>query len=125
MEWISDEIMDGYHLVNRLVSNSIKKKYPSLKYFKITEESFNKLFSPDRENWGIPSLDVIICVDFSEDYSRDNSNIGIDVINLMFNSIQTLFTDSKLFERHSLILIDNFHVNKTEYCKGKIPHTVE
>ncbi len=124
MEWISDKVMNDYHLFNKLVFNTIKKRYPNLEYFEITEESFNKLFLPERQSWGYPSLELIMCVDFNR-FDIDNmTDIGIDASSFITNAFRVIFTDSNIFEHYNYIMIDKFHLNKTEYCKGKVEYTV-
>jgi hypothetical protein len=122
MEWHSKKIEHYYRLVSKIVGNALHNQYPDLKYFKIGEESFNELFNPNISDFRVLHIDIILCVDFTS--LRDNSNIGISTMSYINNAIMSV--DNSIFTSYSdQIYTDKFLLNKTQYCKGLIPLTVE
>ena len=98
----------------------LKEKYPNLAYFEIGKETFNELFNPDIQNY-LPKLDIIMCVDFSV---MSDSNIGVLAIKYINNIFGMVVTESNVVSGLG-IYTDNFKLNKSQYCKGVIPYTVE
>lgn len=125
MKWYSQEIKSQYELINKMVGYAIDLKYPDV-YFKLVEESYNELFNPGRDKYKLPMVDVIVCVDFAKNYKVDYKDIGIYIIKLITNAFTMLVTDSDLLSHYSsgTFYINKFHLNTTEYCKGRVPYTV-
>ena len=41
MEWYSEKVMNEYNIINKVVGDMLKEKYPNLAYFEIGKETFN------------------------------------------------------------------------------------
>lgn len=123
MKWQSEQVMEYYNLINKLVNNAIREKYSNLRYFEIGKESFNELFNPERDTYELPQLDIIMCVDFTK-YPTD-SDIGVWAMKYIRNAISMITQDSINFGNHKEIYVRDFLLNKTRYCKGIIPYTVD
>ena len=62
-----------------------------------------------------------MCVDFSV---MSDSNIGVLAIKYINNIFGMVVTESNIVSGLG-IYTDNFKLNKSQYCKGVIPYTVE
>ena len=117
MVWHSEEIMNNYYLINKLVNNALKLRNDNVKYFEIGKESFNEIFDPKREEFKLRKVDIIMCVDFTK---KSDVNIGVfamDTINNAFSMMRV----SNFMELDKNIYLGEFHLNKTKYCKNYIP----
>jgi len=131
MKWYSEEIKSQYELINKMVSYALGQKYPGT-YFKLGEESYNELFNPDRNKYQLPTVDIILCVDFGINYKLDYSNIGVDTIKFITNAFTTIVTDSDVlsyygrsYNSDGTFYMNKFYINKTKHCRGRVPYTVE
>lgn len=123
MKWYSKEIEDNYHLAMKLLSRILKQKYPDAKYVGVTPESFNNLFDPERRSYKIPSLEVIICIDFTNPETRENNQkIGVDLLKNLYLILMSVIIDDTIFENYKMVISDKLHINTKEYCKGLIPY---
>ena len=98
----------------------MKKKYPDLKYVKILEESFNDLYSPDRNIYELPKISLILCLDFTE--IKDNYNVGVDAMSTISFALNSITPNADFFEFHRHIFTDKFCINCVEYCTGRVPY---
>ena len=117
MVWHSEEIMNNYYLINKLVNNALKLRNDNVKYFEIGKESFNEIFDPKREEFKLRKVDIIMCVDFTK---KSDVNIGVfamDTINNAFSMMRI----SNFTELDKNIYLGKFYLNKTKYCKNYIP----
>jgi hypothetical protein len=121
MEWISDKVMSDYLLINKIVNNAIKQRYPNLGLLELGKESFNDLFNPERDPYELPKIDIIMCVDFT--YSND-SDIGVLTMKYITNAFSSIIGEGEVFSNHKSIFLGEFLLNKTKYCKGIVPYTV-
>lgn len=124
MKWYSKEIKDNYEMVMRLLSKTLLSKYPDAKYVGVTPQSFNSLFNPNRQTYLVPTLDFVICIDFSlnPENNEHNQNIGIDFSNMLFLIITSVIPNTNIFEHHKMIFSDKFLINTEEHCKGIVPY---
>jgi hypothetical protein len=100
MVWHSEEIMNNYYLINKLVNNALKLRN-----------------DPKREEFKSRKVDIIMCVDFTK---KSDVNIGVfamDTINNAFSMMRI----SNFTELNKNIYLGEFHLNKTKYCKNYIP----
>ena len=117
MVWYSEEIMNNYNLINKLVSNAVKLRNDDVKYFKIGKESFNEIFKPEREKYKLRKVDIIMCVDFSKKF---DVNIGVFALNAINNAFK-MTGISNFTELDKNIYFGKFYLNKTKYCKKYLP----
>jgi len=117
MVWHSEEIMNNYYLINKLVNNALKLRNDNVKYFEIGKESFNEIFDPKREEFKLRKVDIIMCVDFTK---KSDVNIGIFAMNTINNAF-SMMRVSNFMELDKNIYLGEFHLNKTKYCKNYIP----
>lgn len=120
MEWYSEKVMNEYNIINKVVGDMLKDKYPNLAYFEIGKETFNELFNPEIETY-LPKLDITMCVDFSV---MSDSNIGVLAIKYLSNIFGMVVTESNIVSGLG-IYTKNFNLNKSQHCKGIVPYTVE
>jgi len=120
MEWYSEKVMNEYNIINKVVGDMLKEKYPNLAYFEIGKETFNELFNPEIQTY-LPKLDITMCIDFSV---MTDSSVGVFAIKYLNNIFGMVVTDSNIVSGLG-IYTDNFYLNKTQYCKGVVPYTVE
>lgn len=126
MKWYSQEIKSQYELIDKMVSYGLGQKYPDT-YFKLIPESYNELFNPDRNKYDLPTVSVILCVDFGKNYKFDYSNIGVDAVKLITNAFTMIVTNSDILSYYSsgTFYIKKLHINETKYCKGRVPYTTD
>jgi hypothetical protein len=117
MVWYSEEIMNNYYLINKLVNNALKLRNDNVKYFEIGKESFNEIFDPKREEFKLRKVDIIMCVDFTK---KSDVNIGVFAMNTINNAF-SMMRVSNFMELDKNIYLGEFHLNKTKYCKNYIP----
>ncbi len=117
MVWHSEEIMNNYYLINKLVNNALKLRNDNVKYFEIGKEGFNEAFDPKREEFKLRKVDIIMCVDFTK---KSDVNIGVFAMNTINNAF-SMMRISNFTELDKNIYADNFYLNKTKYCKKYIP----
>jgi hypothetical protein len=117
MVWHSEEIMNNYNLINKLVNNALKLRNDNVKYFEIGKESFNEIFDPKREEFKSRKVDIIMCVDFTK---KSDVNIGVFAMNTINNAF-SMMRISNFTELDKNIYLGEFHLNKTKYCKNYIP----
>jgi hypothetical protein len=117
MVWHSEEIMNNYYLINKLVNNALKLRNDNVKYFEIGKESFNEIFDPKREEFKLRKVDIIMCVDFTK---KSDVNIGVFAMNTINNAF-SMMRVSNFMELDKNIYLGEFHLNKTKYCKNYIP----
>ena len=117
MVWYSEETMNNYNLINKLVSNAVKLRNDDVKYFEIGKESFNEIFKPEREKYELRKVDIIMCVDFSKKF---DVNIGVFALNAINNAFM-MTGISNFTELDKNIYLGKFYLNKTKYCKKYIP----
>ena len=117
MVWYSEETMNNYNLINKLVSNAVKLRNDDVKYFKIGKESFNEIFKPEREKYELRKVDIIMCVDFTK---KSDDNIGVFAMNTINNAFK-MTGISNFTELDKNIYLGGFYLNKTKYCKNYIP----
>ena len=117
MVWYSEETMNNYNLINKLVNNALKLRNDDVKYFEIGKESFNEIFNPEREKYELREVDIIMCVDFTK---KSDDNIGVFAMNTI-NNVFKITGISNFTELNKNIYLGGFHLNKTKYCKKYLP----
>ena len=117
MVWYSEETMNNYNLINKLVNNALKLRNDNLTYFEIGKESFNKIFDTEQEKYELHKVDIIMCVDFTK---KSDVNIGVFAMNTI-NNVFSMMGISNFTGLNKNIYLGEFHLNKTKYCKKYLP----
>jgi hypothetical protein len=117
MVWHSEEIMNNYNLINKLVNNALKLRNDNVKYFEIGKESFNEIFNPKREKHKLRKVDIIMCVDFSKKLDADIGVFAMQTINNAFSTMGFLNSTELI----NTIFLGEFYLNKAKYCKNYLP----